>query len=150
MSAGKTAKEEPLFPAHEQRTPEDHPRAGRGLRRGERELRQRAQTQRGHHGPKVRLHSNSNMNVFANTRSPDTFITHKSVDFKMCARSQGEVGLSELNAHITDRARDGCEGPSSHRSYQTAQQQVSLLLWLKRLEGHEPEPLNSQMSQKCP
>ena len=53
MSAGKTAKEEPLFPAHEQRTPENHPRTGRGLRRGERELRQRAQTQRGHHSPEV-------------------------------------------------------------------------------------------------
>lgn len=80
MSAGKTAKEEPLFPTHEQGTPEDHPRAGRGLRRGERELRQRTQTQRGHHGPKVRLRSNGNVNTFANTRSPDTVMTNKSVD----------------------------------------------------------------------
>lgn len=53
MSAGKTTKEEPLFPTHEQRTPENHPRTGRGLRRGERELRQRAQAQRGHHSPEV-------------------------------------------------------------------------------------------------
>ena len=58
MSAGKTGKEEPLLPSHEQRTPEDHPRAGRGLRRGERELRQRAQTQRRHHSPQVRLFPN--------------------------------------------------------------------------------------------
>lgn len=68
----------------------------------------------------------------------------------MCARSQGEVDLSELNAHISDRARDGCEGPSSHRSRQTAQQQVSLLLWLKTQEGHNSDPHNSQMSHKRP
>jgi len=57
MSAGKAAEEEPLFPTDEPGTPQDHPRAGRGLHRGERELRQRAQTQRGHHRPKVRLRS---------------------------------------------------------------------------------------------
>lgn len=61
MSAGQTAKEEPLLPTHEQRTPEDHPRAGRGLYCGERELRQRAQTQRGHHSLQVRLYSNCNI-----------------------------------------------------------------------------------------
>lgn len=51
---GKAAKEEPLFSPHEQRTPQDHPRAGRGLWCGERQLWQRAQTQCGHHRPQVR------------------------------------------------------------------------------------------------
>lgn len=55
MSAGKTAEEKPLLPADEPGPPEDHPRAGRGLRRRERELRQRAQKERGPHGPQVRL-----------------------------------------------------------------------------------------------
>lgn len=82
MSAGKTAEEEPLFSTHEPRTPEDHPRAGRGLLRGERELRQRAQTQRGHHSPKVRPQSDgkTHMNTFANTSSLDTLKTSSSVD----------------------------------------------------------------------
>lgn len=47
--------------------------------------------------------------------------------------AQGEVGLPELNPDFTDRARDSCTGSSSHRSYQTAQQQVSVNLWLERL-----------------
>lgn len=54
MITGKTAKEELLLPTDEQRAPEDCPRARGGLRRGERQLRQRAQTQRGHHSPQVR------------------------------------------------------------------------------------------------
>lgn len=49
LSAGEAAEAEPLFPAHEQGAPPHHPRAGRGLRRGERQLRQRAQAQCGHH-----------------------------------------------------------------------------------------------------
>lgn len=55
MCAGKTPKEEPLLLPHEQRAPQDRPRSGRGLRRGERELRQRAQAQRGHHRSEVRF-----------------------------------------------------------------------------------------------
>lgn len=63
LFAGKTDKEKPLFPAHEPRTPEDHPRAGRGLHCGERELRQRAQTQRRHHSPQVGHYSNSDLHL---------------------------------------------------------------------------------------
>lgn len=51
---GKAAKEEALLSSHEQGTSQDHPRAGRGLWLGERQLRQRAQTQRGNHCPQVR------------------------------------------------------------------------------------------------
>ena len=40
---------------------------------------------------------------------------------------QGEVDVSKFNPDVTDRQRDDWESPSSHRSYQTAQQQVSLL-----------------------
>lgn len=38
---------------------------------------------------------------------------------------QGEVGLSQLHADVTDRKGNGFQGPSPHRSHQTAQQQVS-------------------------
>lgn len=43
-----------------------------------------------------------------------------------CWFPQGEVRLSKRNADLTDRARDVRQGPSPHRSYQTAQQQVGL------------------------
>lgn len=104
VSAGKTAKEEPLLPTHEQRAPEDHPRAGRGLRRGERELRQRAQTQRGHHSPKVRLCSNGSMNMFASTRSPDTFCKQIKVwimaFYDVCSFSGGSRPVRTQRSHL--------------------------------------------------
>lgn len=40
---------------------------------------------------------------------------------------QGKGSLSKLSADIADWARDIHEGPASHRSHQTAEQQVSIL-----------------------
>lgn len=44
--------------------------------------------------------------------------------------SQGEVDLPEINSDVSDWARNVCKSSGSHRSYQTAQQQVCLLLWI--------------------
>lgn len=46
---------------------------------------------------------------------------------RVCSCCQGEGGLSQLNPDVSDRARDGREGSSSHPSYQTTQQQVRIL-----------------------
>lgn len=55
---------------------------------------------------------------------------------------QGEVSLSKLYPDITDRERDGCQSPSSHRSYQTTQQQVSRPLSLNT-------PFGNQTGRRC-
>lgn len=117
ISAGEAAQEEPLLPPDEPGAPENRPRARRGLRRGERELRQRAQTQRGHHGAQVRVEKRTSTQTTAmilRMRLP---------------RSQREVGLSQLQPDGGDRAGDGGEGPASHRSYQAAEQQVGVCQW---------------------
>lgn len=122
ISVGKAAQEEPLLPRHEPGTPENHPRAGRGLRRGERELRQRAQTQRDHHGPQVRHPA---------VRKEPPLAWQRWLRLRGCVCvsfpcPQREVGLSKLQSDCSDRAGDGSQGPPSHRSYQTAEQQVSV------------------------
>lgn len=67
------------------------------------------------------------MNLFAKAHNITNIVCTLIVDLKMCSHSQGEGSLPELNPDFADRARDDHEGPSSHRSYQTAQQQVSNL-----------------------
>lgn len=47
---------------------------------------------------------------------------------------QREVGLSKCDPDISAGEGDGCEGASPHRSYQTAQQQVSHPAGLKTLQ----------------
>lgn len=48
----------------------------------------------------------------------------------MCSYLQGEGSLPTFKPDITDRARDGGQGPAAHRSHQTAQQQVSPLWFI--------------------
>lgn len=120
-SSGETAKEEPLFPSHEPRTPQDHPWAGRGLRRGERELRQRTQTQCGHHSPEVGLH----------WKWPGHWIVFFFFWMKLHPNNkcgpQGKGSLSRLSTDIADWAWDIHQSPASHCSHQTAEQQVSIV-----------------------
>lgn len=46
--------------------------------------------------------------------------------------TQGEVAVSKMDAHLTDRARNHHQSPRPHRSCQTGQQQVSTCAFVNR------------------